>query len=97
MHNDLEDALARVARAPGNSYHQCLAFAVSWVTKQKRTTAFTSGTLRQEAAKAGIVPAESRVWGAVLRTLRKEQLIIACGTTQEGRSHSGLATLWTPL
>jgi hypothetical protein len=92
-----DEALARVARAPDNNYHGCLAFAVSWLYQRPSGDPFTMGELRAAARTAGIAPREPRVWGAVTKRLQREKLIRSIGISTNGRSHGGFGTSWRRL
>lgn len=71
---NIEKSLQQVSEAKQNHYNKCYHFALNFVRKQKEE--FTSETIRQAYEQEHEqIPHEPRVWGAVMRSLSKDNLI----------------------
>jgi len=91
----LDLALERVKRPERNLYLACLTAAYDWLDTLPDGYTFTAGSLARLAALDCLDPAEPRVWGAVMRELRKQRRIVPTNRiTTEGRSHGGVARIW---
>ena len=93
---DLVEALERVKLPERNLYRDCLTAAYDWLDLMADGVEFTAGQLAEGAwSHMHRDPAEPRVWGAVVRELRKQRRIEPTGKiSNEGRSHRGIARVW---
>lgn len=75
-------------------YLNALDFAKSFVSHQMKP--FSSENIIEEYYKENEKPRESRVWGAVMRELSKEKLILfhSYQTYRNPKGHSKPSTVW---
>tara|TARA_R110000796_G_scaffold173560_1_gene290518 strand:+ start:402 stop:746 length:345 start_codon:yes stop_codon:yes gene_type:complete len=78
-------------------YQHALSFAVFFVENQMRS--FTSEDLKDEFYKEHNEPSEPRVWGSVIRELKKRKLILFKGYVKykNPKGHARPATQWVSL
>jgi len=69
----MENYIEQVKEAKRNRFLMCYSYAVGWL---KYKTKFTSEDLIEDYEKTGApIPEEKRVWGAVIREMKKSKLI----------------------
>jgi len=72
-----QDFLNKVAKAPNNLYNNCYEFATKFIVGKGT---FTSEDLIEDyILKGNPEPKEKRVWGAVIKKLSKNKLIVHHG------------------
>jgi hypothetical protein len=99
LHNknpQLQLSLLQVQECPANYYLECLAFAQGFI--RYRNT-FTSEDIIAAFDISPIQPAEPRVWGAVIRELKRMNLIEHNGFTtyKKPEGHSKPVNVWKSL
>jgi hypothetical protein len=89
-----EEALHSVTLAPSNYYDNILYFSKGWI---KEHGYFTTEILRSAyESQTTLIPAEPRVYGAVVKDLQKEKMIQHSGytTAQNKQAHNRPISLW---
>ena len=70
----MKKAIKKVSEGKNNYYLECYAYAVKFI---KKHSSFTSEDIIDSYVKKGAnLPKEPRVWGAVMRELSKNSLIV---------------------
>jgi hypothetical protein len=90
--------IEQVKEPARNRYEQCITFARLWVLGNSEP--FTSEALKDAFAKLNEeLPAEPRVWGAVIRQLQRDGLIAHMGysTYQNPAGHGRPISIWKVL
>jgi hypothetical protein len=89
-----EEALHSVTLPPSNYYDNILYFSKGWIKEQGQ---FTTEILRSAyESQTTLIPAEPRVYGAVVKDLQKEKMIQHSGytTAQNKQAHNRPISLW---
>jgi hypothetical protein len=94
MNLSLSKSLEQVVVPIDNYYDNILYFSKGWIKKQGQ---FTTEILRSAyESQTTLIPAELRVYGAVVKDLQKEKMIQHSGytTAQNKQAHNRPISLW---
>jgi hypothetical protein len=94
MNHSLSESLEQVVIPIDNYYDNILYFSKGWI---KEHGYFTTEILRSAyESQTTLIPAEPRVYGAVVKDLQKEKMIQHSGytTAQNKQAHNRPISLW---
>jgi hypothetical protein len=95
---ELKEALLKVEKAESNHFEDFLNFAKQYLSENNNE--FTSEDIIDKYNQSGKpIPKEPRVWGAVIRTLSRGNLIEFVGYAkyQKASGHSKPTAIWRKI
>lgn len=90
----MENYIEKVKEPNKNRFLMCYSYALGWIKYQSK---FSSEDLIADYEKTDApIPEEKRVWGAVIRELRKDKLIehYGFGTYKNPVGHKKPVNVW---